>query len=147
MPCDVRFLDHEGIVLTEYLPPYGTADFLPCITATLEVAAQHGSLLFLGDCRALPPEGSVFDVYELGSILDGMGLDHRMREALVVNVDADALDTFDFFVTVTSNRGLKVGLFETVEEATTWLLDEAALQAEPLDTHPPDPSTLHDTTE
>ena len=147
MPYRVSYLEDDGIVLTEYLPPYPMEEFAPCITETLAVAAEHDSLLFMGDCRAMPNEGSPFDVYELGTMLDEMGVDGRMREALIIRLDPQALDTFDFFVTVTSNRGLKVRLFESPEDARRWLLEERAILDGTLDTTPAPAARLHGTTE
>jgi hypothetical protein len=36
---------------------------------------------------------------------------------------------FEFFVTVTSNRGLVVRVFGDIDEARQWLLDEGKLAA------------------
>jgi hypothetical protein len=66
MPYNLSYVEDDGIVFTEYLPPLSQADYAEIVPANLAMAAETGALLFLGDCRALPPGGSVFDVYALG---------------------------------------------------------------------------------
>jgi hypothetical protein len=113
----------------------------------MDVADEHGALLFLGDCTGMPGASSAFDVYRLGALFDEMGVDRRIREALVITPDPDIVDTDEFFVTVTSNRGIVVRVFETVEAAREWLLEEGALIRSGLDTTPARAATLHGTTE
>jgi hypothetical protein len=126
MPYDLRYLEDDGIVFTEYIPPTPNDELAKIVEANLELAAEKGALLFLGDVSALPNSASVIDVYELAAMLDRMGVDRRMREALVVGPDPLDAGSFDFYVTATSNRGLQVRLFGTVEEAKEWLRAEGA---------------------
>jgi hypothetical protein len=126
MPYDLRYLDDDGIVFTEYIPPTTPPELAEIVQANLALAAEKGALLFLGDVSALPDSSSAFDVYELAAMLDRLGVDRRMREALVVGADPAHGGSFDFYVTATSNRGLKVRLFGTIEEAKEWLRAEGA---------------------
>jgi hypothetical protein len=124
MPYELRYLDDDGIVFTEYLPPTTPAELAEIVQANLALAAEKGALLFLGDVSALPNSASAIDVYELATMLDRLGVDRRMREALVVGPDPADAGSFDFYVTATSNRGLQVRLFGAIEEAKEWLRDE-----------------------
>jgi hypothetical protein len=128
MPYTLEYLEDEGIVFTDYIPPLGPADLAEIVTANLQVAAERGALSFLGDLRAMPPGGALVDVYELGAMFDRLGVDRRMREALVVKMDPKADRNMEFFVTVTSNRGIVVRLFAEIDEAKQWLKDERAAQ-------------------
>jgi hypothetical protein len=121
VPYKISYLAEDAIVFTEYVPPLVASDYADIVAANIAMGAEKGSLRFLGDCTALPWSDSLIDVYELGDLLDSLGLDPRIREALVVKMDEKADPNFEFFVTVTSNRGLQVRLFPTIEEATAWL--------------------------
>jgi hypothetical protein len=125
MSYKLTYLEEDGIVFTHYIPPTTPAELAEIVKANLELAAEKGALRFLGDCRELPNSEPIIDAYELATMLDRLGVDHRSREALVVTPDPTHASSFDFYVTVTSNRGLQVRLFETIEEATEWLRNEA----------------------
>jgi hypothetical protein len=126
MPYNMSYLDDDGIVFTKYIPPTTPSELAGIVQANLALAAEKGALLFLGDVSALPNSASAIDVYELAAMLDRLGVDRRMREALVVSPDSTHAGSFDFYVTATSNRGLQVRLFGTIEEAKEWLRGEGA---------------------
>ena len=50
-------------------------------------------------------------------------------------------------MTVTTNRGIKVRLFEEMDDAKAWLKAERAALESGLDTPPASARTLHGTTE
>jgi hypothetical protein len=126
MAHELSYLEDDGIIFTKYLMPWALEEFGQVVAENLAMAAETGSLLFLGDCRELPSSGSLIDIYEMGEMLDGLGVDRRMREALVVAAPAEETGTFEFFVTVTTNRGIQVRLFGDMDEATEWLRVEGA---------------------
>lgn len=126
MPHEISYLEDDGIIFTKYVMPMPREEFGAVIAENLAMATETGALLFLGDCRDLPSSGSLIDIYEMGEMLDGLGVDRRMREALVVAAPAEETGTFEFFVTVTTNRGIQVRLFGDMDEATEWLRAEGA---------------------
>lgn len=128
MAHEITYFEDDGIIFTDYAPPIAMPELQATIMENLAMAAEKGAWLFLGDCRRLPTAGSVFDVYELGQLLDDLGVDRRMREALVVELDPAGGSVFDFYVTVTTNRGIQVRLFAEMEEARAWLLSEGVRQ-------------------
>jgi hypothetical protein len=128
MAHEITYLEDDGIIFTDYAPPIGLPELQATIAENLAMAAEKGAWLFLGDCRRLPTAGSVIDVYELGQLLDELGVDRRMREALVVELDPAGASSFDFYVTVTTNRGIQVRLFAEMDEAKAWLVSEGVRQ-------------------
>ena len=124
MAHTLRYLEDEHIIFTEYGMPVDRNELTCVVEENLRLAAEKECLLFLGDCRALPSSGSLIDVYELADLLDRLRVDRRMREALVVTLAHGSQSTFDFFVTATTNRGIQVRLFGTLEAAKTWLREE-----------------------
>ena len=124
MAHTLRYLEDEHIIFTEYGDPVDEDELQGIVRESLELSAEKECLLFLGDCRMLPESGAVIDVYELGDLMDRLRVDRRMREALVVSLTNGAESGFDFFVTVTTNRGVQVRLFGTMDAAKTWLRRE-----------------------
>jgi hypothetical protein len=126
---EITFLEDDAIIFTDYTPPIALPELQATVMENLAMAAEKGAFLFLGDCRRLPSAGSVLDVFELGKMLDELKVDRRMREALVVTPEASAGGgTFEFFATVTTNRGIQVRLFAEMDEARAWLVDEGERQ-------------------
>ncbi|HET6352611.1 MAG TPA: hypothetical protein VFG89_10860 [Coriobacteriia bacterium] len=124
MPHAVSYLEDDGIVFCEYTLPYGPHDFPVAIADNLVVAAEHGSHLFLADCRPLGTQGSLIDAYGMGELLDKMVADRHAREALVIVPDTRTGEIFDFLVTVTTNRGLIMRVFAGIDEAKVWLREQ-----------------------
>lgn len=125
MPFHVTYNEADAVVECLYEPPYTPDEYGAAIAENLRVAAEHGALLFFGDCRQLPGAASMFDVYAIVQALDAAPTDSRMREALVIPPDPRAKEAFGFFVTATSNRGLKAAVFTDEDEARQWLKDQA----------------------
>jgi hypothetical protein len=124
VPYTISHLADEGIIFTEYAPPIALPELQRVVMENLAMAADTGAMLFLGDCRSLPNRSSLIDVYQLADLLDSLEVDRRMREALVVTIDPGRESSFDFYVTVTTNRGIQVRLFAETDEAKAWLHSE-----------------------
>lgn len=124
MPTQITYNEADAIVECVYEHPFLKSDFAGVVEGNLKVAAEHGAFLFFGDCTQLPAASSLFDVYELVDMLDSLNVDRRMREALVISEDPQAEAAFGFYVTATSNRGLKVRVFTDGGQAREWLLEQ-----------------------
>ena len=122
MAYKLSYLEEDDILFTEYVPPVSLEDRVEAMGDNLTMAAQKGALRLLADCRALPVAPDVRDVYQLGAMLDQLGFDRRSHEALVVfGGPTTSAKDHEMFRRVSSPRGVVVRLFETVEEATSWL--------------------------
>lgn len=124
MPFHITYNEADEIVECVYEMPFSRVDFESAVVQNLEVAAQHDTLMFLGDCTAMPAAASMFDVYALVEVFDSMNLDRRMREALIIPPDPAVGPTYDFLVTATSNRGIKVAVFTDEDRAREWLREQ-----------------------
>ena len=123
MPFTVSLLESAPIVLTEYIGRLSPAEVRVAALASLALAKEHGISRYLGDCRSLPVEtGAVLDIYELVELFESMGLDRRMREALVIAGPARPREDLDFYETVAKNRGFNVRIFDDMEAARAWLM-------------------------
>jgi hypothetical protein len=124
MAHTLRYLEDDHIIFTEYGNPIDRDELLGVVQESLQLSAEKECLLFLGDCRTLPSSGSAIDVYELGDLMDRLRVDRRTREALVVTLASSTESAYDFFVALTTNRGIQVRLFGTMDAAKAWLLSE-----------------------
>lgn len=123
MPFTVSLLESAPIVLTEYVGRLRPAEVREAAMASIALGKEHGILRYLGDCRLLPVEtGAVLDIYELVELFESMGLDRRMREALVIAGPARPREDLDFYETVAKNRGFNVRIFDDMEAARAWLM-------------------------
>ncbi len=124
MPFHITYNEADAIVECVYEPPFVRSDFPAALRENLQFAAEHGALLFLGDCRMLTAAADIFDVYAMVEELDTLNVDRRMREALIIPPDPRSEQAFDFFVTATSNRGLTAAVFTDEGRAREWLREQ-----------------------
>lgn len=123
MPYTVSLLESAPIVLAVFIGRMSPAEVREAALASLALGKEHGISRYLGDCRALPVEtGAVLDIYELVELYASMGLDRRIREALVIAGPARPREDLDFYETVARNRGFNVRIFDDMEAARAWLM-------------------------
>ena len=93
------------------------------ITEAVQVVKAQNCFLVLNDMRETTIKLSFLEIYELPKtlrdIFSSSGLNvHKLKQALVVKKD---LKDFDFYETVTVNRGQSVRYFFDMDEARQWL--------------------------
>jgi len=89
-----------------------------------QVCVEKNCFLCLSDYREATLNLSTLDIYSipqlLSDILASMGLPaNKVKRAVVVAKD---IKDFEFFETVTINRGQNIKLFQDIDEAKKWLL-------------------------
>lgn len=80
----------------------------------------------LGDYRSAKVNLSTMEIHQLPKVIADLlapsGIaSHKLKRAFVV---AEDLDDFYFFETVTLNSGQQAKIFQNVDEAEKWLLQE-----------------------
>ena len=93
------------------------------ITEAVQIIKAQNCFLVLNDMREATIKLSFLEIYELPKTLRDIfassGLNvHKLKQALVVKKD---LKDFDFYETVTVNRGQSVKYFFDMDEARQWL--------------------------
>lgn len=122
MPWTISLLESPPIVLTVYSGSLSRSDLHAAAKANIELAREHGVLRFLGDCLGLAADtNTIIDIYELVELYESLGLDRRMREALVLPGDAHVIESLSFYETAAHNRGFNVRLFNDLDAARAWL--------------------------
>lgn len=65
---------------------------------------------------------SVFDLFEVINLFENYGVDHSLKEAILLPALADSVEKVKFFEVACKNKGYNVKVFNNREEALTWLL-------------------------
>ena len=91
--------------------------------STLNLAILEGISRIRVDCTDLNDGGhSIFDLYFLADLLAMHDLGVMVKEAIVLPAMPEDVENIVFWETACVNRGLRVQLFESREEALDWLL-------------------------
>ena len=96
------------------------------ISESRQIAKDQDCYLVLNDMRQAIWKLSVVEVYEIPNILKELlsqtGLHaHKYKRAFVVTDDQK---NYNFFETVSANRGQTAKLFFDIDEARKWLLED-----------------------
>ncbi|MCP4899488.1 MAG: hypothetical protein GY906_21185 [bacterium] len=109
---------------TIHISASGTMD-LRTITAmgseALATASPRRPRRFLLNARDMAPDVTTAAIYQLPGILTSHGLKHGDRVAIVYRPNTEHGRNFEFFETVSVNRGYSVRVFLNVEDAWKWL--------------------------
>ncbi len=87
------------------------------------IAKEKNCFLFLSDFRQATIKLSTMDLYELPKLMSNtFALSeipvYKLKRAIIVAKD---LDDYNFFETVTANRGQNAKIFQNAAEAKEWL--------------------------
>lgn len=127
MPVTIRVLSEPTIIETTFAGDLTAADVGAAAVAALEAARAHGTHLHLADCTPLIGRGDVFSVYDMVEGFDALGVDRRLREAVIVQPGTAAEGDLSFYETVARNRGYNVRLFVDRSQAMAWLREQDAV--------------------
>lgn len=92
-------------------------------TTAVAACKKHNCYKILGIAHTTQPMGTL-DAYHHGELFRKLGISHDFRMAWV-EMNPDARDVVKFIETVLSNRGLPGRVFENVDDAKRWLLEES----------------------
>jgi hypothetical protein len=89
--------------------------------AVLDEARHHGVRRFLVDHRAMTPQMTTFEIYEVPSVLTRLGFQHTDRVAFLYSADSPNREDFLFYETRAFNQGFDHRMFTDLNEALSWL--------------------------
>jgi hypothetical protein len=123
MPHTITYNSKESVIEINIQGDLFLNEIKEIVTEVIQIAKEQNCLLVLNDMRESTMQLSIVEIYELPKIiLDisvSLGLDVRkFKRAFVAEKD---LKDYDFFETVTFNRGQHAKLFDDVDEAKKWL--------------------------
>ena len=82
---------------------------------------KQGVENFLADLSELQSAPTILDVFDLPRQYDNAGVTRSSRMAVVIPKSREMQSLAEFYETVCLNRGWNVRLFETRDEAVSWL--------------------------
>ncbi len=121
MPWQTRLLEPERIVESTFSGLLSPAELTAGFTGSVALGKQGDTLLFLADCTALEGGHSLLDVFSLLNMFESMGLNRRVKEAVLLGESTPAADRLEFYETACRNRGYMVRLFSDRDQAIAWL--------------------------
>jgi|WetSurMetagenome_2_1015567.scaffolds.fasta_scaffold396837_2 hypothetical protein len=129
MPWQILVSGSPAIIEVIYDGVVAPSELAQAFTAALAAGQEHKSLLYLANLSSLKGGHSIVDLLEIVSRIDSLGIDRRMREAIVVpgNVVADA--DAQFYETACRNRGFNARLFTNRDEGIAWLRQSLTAQS------------------
>ncbi|MFA7419688.1 MAG: hypothetical protein WCZ90_08370 [Melioribacteraceae bacterium] len=123
MPWDAKYNDEHNLVELIYKGKVTPVDLQEALLAAVKLANENNSILFFADCSEMEGGHSVVDLYGLISLYESVGLQHRMKEALLLPSLKSPKEDVKFYETACLNKGFNVKVFSQKEKALTWLIE------------------------
>ena len=120
MPYEIKY-DSEGNCLMCRMFGEITYSILPTFASDADdLLGKHDCHLLLNDLREADLQLSTLDLHEIPKLLSQFDHIAFCKRALVVSGN---MDDYQFFETVSVNRGDNVKIFRSFDEAEQWLFD------------------------
>src|SRR5690242_12318202 len=124
MPWTMEFTDDERILRVTYQGDLREDELRGGTHQIIAAMVQHKCQRALLDCLEARMEVPALNVYQLPDVYDASGIGRQVRAAVVLPRDGYKRELYEFYEDVCRNRGYFVKLFETMEEAWTWIRSE-----------------------
>lgn len=111
----------QNLVELIYKGTVSPADLHEALLAAAKLARENNSILFLADCTDMEGGHSVIDLYGLISLYESVGLQLKMKEALLLPSMKSPKEDVKFYETACLNKGFNVKVFSQKEKALIWL--------------------------
>ncbi|MDY6970359.1 MAG: hypothetical protein SVR08_17135 [Spirochaetota bacterium] len=121
MPWEVKYIEAENIVVILNSGELGYEDFVAEAKEGWRVMRQYQSFSCIVDDRNYSYPVKVTDLYSLPELYDSIGVDRKVKVALLFNPGNPVIGDFEFFETVCQNRGYNFRVFYDESEAKSWL--------------------------
>lgn len=122
MNWQTSYQDQTQLVELTYSGTVTQAELALSAQATLQLAQEHGSHRVIADCTAMHGGHSMADLYFLSDWLINMKA-FRLKEAVIMPVEAASSELARFWETTCINRGLRVRVFDQRDAALRWLME------------------------
>lgn len=117
----IEHLDEDNIVHVKVRGEMPEDQVVLHVTEALAVASEHEATRFLVDHREMEPLVSMVRIYAMPGVFEKLGLSRIHRLAVLFTPSSKHAREYEFFETVSVNRGFQVRLFEGDSEALAWL--------------------------
>jgi hypothetical protein len=126
MPHAISYNSEAGIIEIRVQGDFFLSEAKEMISEAMEVAKEQNCFLLLCDLQAAIVKLSTLEIHQLPKVVSDKSATlgfhaHKLKRALVATHD---LQDYDFFETVTVNRGQNAKVFRDVDQAKKWLLEK-----------------------
>jgi hypothetical protein len=126
MPWHIRVLENPTIIAVTYEGVIPPAELPVVFAAGIAEGKARQRWLFLTDLSELQSGPTVIDLIQQVAQFETMGVDHRVREAIIMPGIASMEKEARFYETACRNRGYNARLFATREAGIAWLIENSA---------------------
>lgn len=125
MPWHTSFPPDIPILEARFSGVLTSAELTVAAEETLRQARRSGRMLLLADCSTLDAGGhSITDLYFLADTVSKSDIGGELKEAVLLPVLPASAEQVEFWENACFNRGVKVRIFTSRQEALGWLLGE-----------------------
>jgi hypothetical protein len=121
MPWEVKYMETENIVVILNSGELGNEDFVAEANEGWRVMQKYQAFSCLVDDRNYNHPAKVTDLYYLPDLYESLGIEKKVKVALLFSLDNPVVGDFKFFETVCQNRGYNFRVFYDESEAKSWL--------------------------
>ena len=121
----IDYLSQQAVLRVTTSGAMGPADHRAFIVEALAIGKMHGATRFLVDHREMTTSLSIEQVFDLPTVIAGLGVERGQRAAIVYREDSASRDDFFFYDARNISMGIRnVRLFTDPQNALEWLLDD-----------------------
>lgn len=124
MPLKIELHPKHAFVEASFSGKLTADELSAAIHELLRFALAHDVFHLLADCTRLEGGHSLFDLYGMIGVLLESGHAHKIREAIVLPLQPEAIEKVAFWETACLNRGIHVRVFAAHQDAQNWLVHE-----------------------
>ena len=120
----IDYLPQEAVLRVTTFGAMGPDDHKAFILDALAVGKTHGATRFLVDHREMTTALSIEDIFDLPTVIAGLGVERKQRAAIVYRADSTSRDDFFFYDARNMSKGIRnIRLFTDPKNALEWLAE------------------------
>ena len=120
----IDYLPEPEVVRVTTFGAMGPDDHRAFILDALAAGKAHGAIHFLIDHREMTTALSIEDVFDLPTVISGLGVERKQRAAIVYRDDSASRDDFFFYDARNISMGIRnIRLFTDPQNALDWLAE------------------------
>ena len=119
MPETVTVLEDQGIIEVRSFGEVSAEDWQKSVDVVMELVRSRGITKILVDSLSLVSMPKTWMLYEFGNLLATPHFPPSVRIAAVIQ--GPLREDLEFIETVATNRGRRMRIFDSMDEATAWL--------------------------
>jgi hypothetical protein len=120
----IDYLPQEAVLRVTTSGIMDRNDHNAFILDALAAGKAHGTTRFLVDHREMTTALSIEEVFDLPTVIAGLGVERKQRAAIVYRADSASRDDFFFYDARNMSMGIRnVRLFTDPQNALEWLAE------------------------